>query len=64
MWTAAKQNGKASAKGAQMPAFYRGPIATPAVGICGWKVDDMWVQMYESNQPTNHYNRFYKNDSV
>ena len=64
MWTAAKQTGKALAKAGANAAFYRASIAALAVGICGWKVDDMCIQMYESNQPFNHYNRFYKNDSV
>jgi hypothetical protein len=34
------------------------------VGICESTVNDMWVRMYESNQPSSYYNRFYKNDSV
>ena len=25
--------------------------------ICGRSVDDVWVQMYKSNQPSKHYNR-------
>ena len=27
------------------------------MGICGQTVDDIIVQMYESNQPSKHYNK-------
>jgi len=30
-----------------------------APGACGQSVDEVCAEMYESNQPSNYYNRFY-----
>jgi len=30
-----------------------------ALGACGQSVDEVCAEMYESNQPSNYYNRFY-----
>lgn len=37
----------------------RASITGRLVGISGWTVNGVWIQMYESNQPTKHYNRFF-----
>jgi hypothetical protein len=58
MWIDARIKGKTSAKAQQTGLTLTSSIAKPAVGICGWTVDDVWAQMYESNQPSKHYNRF------
>jgi hypothetical protein len=65
MWIAAEQDRQYFRKSPhRCPLSVESPSPHPPVGICESTVDDMWVRMYESNQPSSHYNRFYKNDSV
>jgi hypothetical protein len=57
MWIGAKQAVNTCDKTAQMRAFNRGFIHAPGMRICGSSVDDMCAQLYESNQPSNRYNK-------
>jgi hypothetical protein len=57
MWIEAKQAGNSRDKTAQMRAFNRSFIRRPGMRICGSSVDDVCVQLYESNQRSKHYNK-------
>ena len=57
MWIGLKQAGNSRDKTAQMRAFNRGFIHAPGMRICGSSVDEMCAQLYESNQPSNRYNK-------
>jgi len=57
MWIGLKQAGNSRDKTVQMRAFDRGFIHVPGVRVCGSSVDDMCAQLYESNQPSKHYNK-------
>jgi hypothetical protein len=57
MWIGAKQAAIFRHKRAQMPASSHGFIRSPGMRICGSSVDDVWVQLYESNQPSKYYNK-------
>jgi hypothetical protein len=38
--------------------FFRdGFFYVPGMGICGRSVDDVCIQLYESNQPSKYYNK-------
>jgi hypothetical protein len=64
MWTAMGETAANLRKTLQITAFRPLSIARPTRRICGWIVDDVCVQMYESNLQSNYYNRFSKIDSV
>jgi hypothetical protein len=57
MWIGAKQAAISRHKRAQKHAFSHGFIHPPGMRICGSSVDDVWVQLYESNQPSKYYNK-------
>lgn len=57
MWIGAKRSAISYPKPAQMCASSHGFIRWPGMRICGSSVDDMWVQLYESNQPSKYYNK-------
>ena len=59
MWIGAKQAANSCAKTAQMRAFNRSFIHAPGMRICGSSVDDMCTHLYESNQPSKHYNKIF-----
>jgi hypothetical protein len=40
-----------------MRTFCRSMDDPAEMRICGQDVDDMCVQLYESNQPSKHYNK-------
>jgi len=44
--------GQTSAKVERKGQSYAMPMTMLAMGICGQIVDDMWTQIYESNQPS------------
>jgi hypothetical protein len=57
MWTGPKQAGNSGDKTTQMRNFSRRPIRLLGMRICGSSVDEMWVQLYESNQRSKYYNK-------
>jgi hypothetical protein len=57
MWTGPKQAGNSGDKTAQMRNFSHCPIRPLGMRICGSSVDEMWVQLYESNQRSKYYNK-------
>ena len=57
MWIGVKQAGNSRDKTAQMRTFNRSFIHAPGMRICGSSVDDMCTQLYESYQPSKHYNK-------
>jgi hypothetical protein len=57
MWTAARRNENRRLEPAQKRTFGAGFIRVPGTGICGWSVDHMCIQLYESNQRSKYYNK-------
>ena len=57
MWTAARSAGNHDPKTPQIHTFGPGFIGVLGMGICGRSVDQMCVQLYESNQPSKYYNK-------
>jgi hypothetical protein len=57
MWIGAKQAAISRHKRAQIRASSHGFVRPPGMRICGSSVDDVWVQLYESNQPSKYYNK-------
>jgi hypothetical protein len=57
MWIGLKQAANSRNKTPQMRTFSRSFIPAPGMRICGSSVDDMCAQLYESNQPSKHYNK-------
>jgi hypothetical protein len=41
----------------QTCAFLQNFVHAPGVGICGRSVDDVCIELYESNQRSKHYNK-------
>jgi len=57
MWIEATQVSKSRDKIEQIRAFSRQVDNSLETRICGRNVDDMCVQLYESNQRSKHYNK-------
>jgi hypothetical protein len=62
MWTPRAATKRALLRSAVFDPVCSMPRATGFLGKCGLTVDDLPTAMYESNQPTKSYNRFFKID--
>jgi len=59
MWIAPEQRAIIAPENQYKCRIFRSSIKTNSLRICERPVDDVWAEMYESNQPSNHYNKVY-----
>jgi hypothetical protein len=57
MWIAARCSGNYRSRIAQIRIFGDGFFYATGMGICGRGVDDVCIQLYESNQRSKYYNK-------